>query len=280
MASHARASCHLDTIAVEHPTGAPVLCLHGMFAGSWAFERLLPMIAERGYPVSALAFRGHPPNPPLADVGRLSLIDYLDDATKAASVLDRPIVVGHSMGGLVALLLAARNLVRAAVLISPAPARGIPIFSAELLLRMGRYLPALLASRAFIPIDADFDALVLNHVPDGDRAAIRARLVPDSGRAARQISLGAFAVPPTIGIPMLITGSEHDRFIPVSIARRMAARYGASLHVAKNHGHFLFGEPGWRDEATVMLNWIDALPASIRAATPQHQAAARARLDA
>lgn len=278
MTSPERGHCHIERIDVASPTGAPVLCLHGMFAGSWAFERLLPMIAARGYPVSALSFRGHPPNPAMSSIGRQSLRDFEEDAVRAASTLDRPIVIGHSMGGLVALMLAARNLVRAAVLISPAPARGIPIFSAELLLRMGRYLPALIASRPFVPIDADFDALVLNHVPDADRAAIRERMVPDSGRAARQIAIGAFAVPRDIPVPMLISGSEHDRFIPISVARRMAARYGASLHVARNHGHFLFGEPGWRDEANVLLDWIDALPPVIREGPPPTDTAARAPL--
>lgn len=246
-----------------------MLCLHGMFAGSWAFEALMPMIAEHGHPVSALSFRGHPPNPALPSIGKASLRAFVDDAETAARSLGRPIVIGHSMGGLVALMLAQRNLVRAAVLISPAPARGVTLFSVELLLRMGRYLPALLRSRPFIPIDDDFNALVLNKVPDADRAGIRARMVPDSGRAAREIALGVFAVPRDIPVPMLITGSEYDRFIPVSVARRMAQRYGSALHVAKQHGHFLFGEPGWRSEALVMLDWIAGLPADIRDA-PAH----------
>lgn len=280
MTPHARESCHLDTIDVARPTGAPVLCLHGMFAGSWAFEQLMPLIAERGHPVSALSFRGHPPNPTLATIGSQSLMDFEHDAEAAARALHRPIVIGHSMGGLVALMLAQRNLVRAAVLISPAPPRGIPIFSARLLLRMGRYLPALLRSKPFIPIDDDFDTLVLNRLPVSDRAAVRARMVPDSGRAAREIALGAFAVPSRIPVPMLITGSEHDRFIPARIARRMAARYGSELYIAMNHGHFLFGEPGWRDEAAVALNWIRDLPAEVRTPGPHLHGAAPLPQDA
>ena len=266
---------------MEHPTRAPVLCLHGMFAGTWAFEQLMPMIAARGYPTSALAFRGHPPNDALSGIGGVSLLDYLEDASVAAGRLGRPIVIGHSMGGLVALMLAARNLVRAAVLVSPAPPRGIPIFSPPLLARMARYLPALIGSRPFIANDADFDALVLNAVPSADRAAIRARMVPDSGRAARQIAIGMFPVEAKdIHVPVLITGSEFDRFIPIGIARRMARRYDVALHVAQNHGHFLFGEPGWRDHANVMLNWIDALPHDIRDASPPSSTAAHTPLNA
>jgi hypothetical protein len=50
-------SLRLDTVDVAKPRGAPVLCLHGLFAGSWVFEQVLPRIAERGYPSAALSFR-------------------------------------------------------------------------------------------------------------------------------------------------------------------------------------------------------------------------------
>src|SRR3979411_2474375 len=90
---------HLDTIDVPAPTRPPVLCLHGLFAGGWVFERLLPLLAGRGYPAAALSFRGHPPSPTVPELGRVTIGDYLDDATEAAGALGRPIVIGHSLGG-------------------------------------------------------------------------------------------------------------------------------------------------------------------------------------
>ena len=265
MPTHSFQPYHLETVAVENPTGVPVLCLPGLFAGSWVFERLLPLIAERGYPASAMSYRGHPPLAPMASIGRQSVTDFALDAGAAARTLDRPIVIGHSLGGLVALLLAGRNLIRAAVLVSPAPPRGIRVLSPAILTRMATYLPALLFSRPFLPSSAHLDALVLNQVPVADRALIRDRFVPDSGRAARQIALGVYKVPTrAMRAPTLVVGAEHDRFIPLGVARRVAARYGAPLHVARGHGHFLFSEPGWELQAKVILDWIDALPRVIR----------------
>ena len=260
-----RESYHLDTSAVANATGVPVLCLPGLFAGSWTFERLLPLIARRGYPAYAMSYRGHPPLAPMRSIGSQSLMDFARDASAAAQSLDRPIVIGHSLGGLVALLLAGRNLVRAAVLVSPAPPRGISVLSPPILLRMTSYLPAMLLSRAFLPSNAHLDALVLNRVPEADRAAIRDRFVADSGRAARQISLGVYKVPTrAVRAPMLVVGSEDDRFIPLGVARRVAHKYGAAFHVARAHGHFLFSEPEWEAEAAHILDWIDALPRVIR----------------
>ena len=256
----------LDTVDVAKPRGAPVLCLHGLFAGSWVFENVLPLIAARGYPAAALSFRGHPPAAPIPTIGRTSVAAYCHDAFEAARELERPIVIGHSLGGLVAQLLASRNLVRAAVLVSSAPPRGIGVFSRPLLLRMPRYLPALLLSRPFIPAARDLDALVLNEVPEDQRPALRDRFVPDSGRAARQTVLGVYDVPlRTLRAPLLVVGADRDRFVPLSVARRLARRFDAPLHVARGHGHFLFAEPGWEAQVSTILDWIDALPASVRA---------------
>lgn len=260
MTSSAAPSFHLDTIRAEHRTGANVLCVPGLFAGSWVFERLLPLIAQRGHDAFAMSVRGHPPLPPMPDIGAQSISDFYLDASAAARTLDRPIVIGHSMGGLLALLLAANGLVRAAVLMSPAPSRGIPALSVGIVARMVRYLPALLLSRPYLPVDEHFDALTLNEIPPHQRATQRARFTADSGRASRDIALGVHAVAPEqVRVPMLVVGAENDRFIPLGTSRRMAAKYGAKLHVAKGHGHFLLAEPGWQDEAAVILDWIDAL---------------------
>jgi non-heme chloroperoxidase len=258
-------SLRLDTVDVAKPRGAPVLCLHGLFAGSWVYERVLPLIAARGHPAAALSFRGHPPSAPIEAIGRTSITAYCHDAFEAARELERPIVIGHSLGGLVAMMLASRNLVRAAVLVSAAPPRGIPVLSRGLVLRMARYLPALLFSRPFVPTPAHLDALVLNCVPESDRPALRERFVPDSGRAARQAALGVYDVPVrSIRAPLLVVGAEHDRFVPLGVARRLARRYDAPLQVARGHGHFLFAEPGWETELAAILDWIDSLPAPVR----------------
>lgn len=257
-------SLHLRVVEASG-TGAPVLCLHGLFAGAWVFDEVLPLIAARGHPAYALSFRDHPPAVAGPELGRHGIEAFVEDAATVARELGRPIVIGHSLGGLVAQVLLARDLVRAAILLSPAPPRGIPVFSLPLLRRMTRYLPALLRSRPFKPTDADLDALVLNRVPEAERPAIRDALVADSGRAARQAALGVVGVPRrAVRAPILVVSGDDDRFVPVGVARKVAARYAAPLYVAGSHGHFLTAEPGWRAHVGRMLDWIDDLPPAAR----------------
>jgi pimeloyl-ACP methyl ester carboxylesterase len=109
----------------------------------------------------------------------------------------------------------------------------------------------------------DLDALVLNRVPPPERAAARARLVADSGRAARQGALGMYRVPKRlVRVPLLVVSGDEDRFIPLDVAQKIARRYDAPLLVARGHGHFLLAEPGWEEQVRVILDWLDALPNS------------------
>jgi non-heme chloroperoxidase len=256
---------HVDHVAPKAVLGTNVLCLHGLFAGSWVFENVLPHIAARGYPAFAVSYRGHPPNPRLADIGRVSIGEYADDAATIARTLHRPILIGHSLGGLVALMLAGMQLARAVILVSPAPPRGITVFTGELLRRTLKQLPALLLSRPLVPNAADIDALVLNCIPPDERPAIFQRFTPDSGRAARQAAVGVYHVPAReVRIPLLVMAGENDRFIPPSVAAKVARRYGGELRVVRNRGHYFFGEPGWEGELASMLDWIDALPQDVR----------------
>ena len=166
-------------------------------------------------------------------------------------------VIGHSLGGLLAQLVAERGLARAAVLICSAPPRGIPLFSALLVRKQLKHAPDMLFSRPLVPNAADLDALVLTHVPLAERGAIARQLIPDSGTVARELSLGVTRVDPRrVTCPVLVCGADEDRFVPVWIARRLAARYHAPLRSYAGHGHFIIWDPGWERPAADIAAWI------------------------
>jgi pimeloyl-ACP methyl ester carboxylesterase len=145
------------------------------------------------------------------------------------------------------------------VLVSPAPPRGIPLLTRRLIVAMIPYLGAMLRSRPFVPRWRDLRRLVLTRVPDSEQGTLVDQFVPDSGRAARELALGAVAVDRArVRCPMLVVGGDADQFIPLPVVRRVAARYGAPLHVAHDHAHLLPLEPGWETTATFIADWIAA----------------------
>src|SRR5690349_12322696 len=260
------------TLASTQPRAAsrskpPILFIPGYFASAWVYESYLPFFAERGYAGFALNLRGREGSalPSGMMLGRVSMNDFIDDARQAArwlaERLSRPIVVGHSMGGLIAQKLGEEGLARALVLLSSAPPRGISVMSGKLLRRQLRYLPALLRSKRVVPRWSDMRELVLNRVPEDEQQAAFARFVSDSGRAGREMSLGGVKVDAervrANGCPVLVVTSDDDRFIPPRIAQRVAQRYRAPVYMARGHGHLMLQEPGWNEPASFIAQWLE-----------------------
>ena len=123
---------------------------------------------------------------------------------------------------------------------------------------------AMLASRPLAGSRADHDYLTFNRVPAAERGALFDRLVPESGRVARELSLGTVAVDAgRVRCPVLAVSARDDRFVPPAVVGRIARKYGAPHLVAEGHGHFLVWEPGWEGPAGEIERWIaqEAAPA-------------------
>lgn len=260
------------TLATAAPKAAgqkkpPMLFIPGYFASAWVYESYLPFFAERGYAGFALNLRGRAGStlPAGMMLGRVSMNDYIDDGREAAKWLaerfGKPIVVGHSMGGLIAQKLGEDGLARALVLLSPAPPRGISVLSGKLFRKQLRYLPALLRSKRVVPRWRDMRELVLNCLPENEQQATFAQFVSDSGRAGREMSFRGVRVDAervrSNGCPVLVVTSDDDRFIPPRIAQRVAQRYGAPVYIARGHGHLMLREPGWNEAAAFIASWLE-----------------------
>jgi pimeloyl-ACP methyl ester carboxylesterase len=83
----------------------PLLLVHGANEGAWAWDNWLETLPSQGWEAFALSLRGHPGSQPMdpAAFCRLRIADYVDDVVAVSRYIGRPVVVvGHSMGGIVA----------------------------------------------------------------------------------------------------------------------------------------------------------------------------------
>lgn len=249
---------------IERPsteTGQPILFVHGYFGRAIAFERMMGRFASRGHQCVAVDLRGHGDSMPDCDLGRVSIHDYASDVARVAREMGHPIIIGHSMGGLIAQLVATENCTRGIVLLAPAPPRGIPVISLKLAAAQVRYMPAIMTSRPVKPGRADLRALVVNRIPENEREVVLDMLVPDSGRAGRQMSLLGVSVDKArVRVPVLVISGDQDLFIPLSRSQRVAARYKAPIRVAPGRGHMLIIEPGFEELCDWVCEWIQETP--------------------
>ena len=228
----------------------PVLLLHGIGGGRQAWgdagSATGAALAAAGHLTLAVDFPGYGRSPTiepfdLAGLARsvITLIDQLD----AGPV----VLVGHSMGGMVAQELAALAPDRLAglVLASTSPAFGKPGGDWQQAFLQDRFapldaglgmaglaaqlVPAMVAPGTALPLLAAAQALMAA-VPEATyRSAVTALLSFD-----RRAHL------PAIAVPTLVTTGEHDRTAPPEVSRRMAERIpGASCSTVPGAGHLL-----------------------------------------
>ena len=240
-------------------TKPPVLLIHGMFGGAWMWENYQSMLRASGYESHAINLRGHHGSRPVPDIGTVSVNDYVDDALEVARSLGNPIVIGHSMGGLIAQKVAEAGVCRALVLVASAPPRWIPAISRVLGMKMIRYLPKLIGHKPLLPRRRDADVLMFNRTPPGDRDAQWVRLVPESGKAGFELSLGVVGVSASrVTAPVLVITGLDDLFVVPRIALALAKKYHGTLIEYGSFAHHIITEPGWERPCGEIIEWLDA----------------------
>lgn len=233
-----------------------------MFAGAWFFENYQSHFARAGYESHALNLRGHHGSRPVPDIGKVSLRDYIADALEIARLLPSPIVIGHSMGGLIAQKVAELGAARALVLLASAPPRWIPVVSWLLLRKQLKYARALLLHEPLRPDRSDADVLMFNRTPLADREKFFPRLVPESGKAGFELSFGRIAVREwRVTAPVLVVTGRDDQFVVPRVARALARKYKATLHQYDSFAHHILTEPGWEAPCAEIIEWMNGVAA-------------------
>jgi pimeloyl-ACP methyl ester carboxylesterase len=250
------------TVAVQRAetpgSKPPVLLLHGMFGGAWYWANYQSLLARRGYESHALNLRGHHGSRPVPDIGTVALSDYVRDALDVARTLGNPIVIGHSMGGLIAQKVAESGMGRALVLIGSAPPRWITPASWILIKKQLKFVKSLLLSRPIFPSRPDADALMFNRTPLAERDAFFRQLVPESGHAGLQLSIGAMGIHASrVTAPVLVMTGRDDQFVVPRVARALARKYAATLREYDTFAHHIICEPGWEKPCAEMIEWLD-----------------------
>jgi pimeloyl-ACP methyl ester carboxylesterase len=244
----------------------PVVMIHGAFCGGWVFDAWRARFEAAGHRVLTPTLRLHDcgQSPP-RELATTSVLDYASDLEAVIDGLgEAPILVGHSMGGLLAQMLAERRSVRALVLLAPSAPWGVlPSTPFEVVSAQALYLAGDFWSKRLRPTHWIAAANALDLVADHE--AVFARFVPESGQATFEIMHWALDLkrasqvdPRRVACPILCLSGARDRINPPATVRRIAQRYeGRALHEElEGHSHWLIGEPGWEKIADRALAWL------------------------
>jgi len=245
-----------------------IVMIHGANEGGWCFDKFGAVFQGLGWTCHAPDLIGH--GTKAADAAKtligVGMADYRAELEAFLRTLPpKPVILGHSMGGVLAQQLAARGLARALILAAPAPRSGIlPPTGAEKqldqdLMGLGAFWKSV--------INPDFALAriyTLNRVPEAEQRAVFDRFGPESGRAFFELFFWMFdrsgaTVVDTAAVkcPVLCMVGADDKIVSPQTARETAAGYpGATFWELAGHGHMLVLEPGAEDVARRIAAWI------------------------
>jgi pimeloyl-ACP methyl ester carboxylesterase len=234
----------------------PLLFVHGAWHGAWCWqEHWLPAVAAAGWHGVAVSLRGHGASERPPHFDRATLRHYEHDVLQAITTLPSPpVLIGHSMGGVVVQRVLERyRAAPAGVLLASLP----PDHGLYLLPALLRHDPVMLlqglAGRRITPRRG---TLFGPATAPEDESRFLARLGPESWLATQQLVFPRRR--PDVRTPMLVLGAEHDRFAPPHVVARTARHYGTRAHLFRGMGHELPLEPGWDAVLAHVLTWLEA----------------------
>ncbi|MFN3213596.1 MAG: alpha/beta hydrolase [Henriciella sp.] len=249
-----------------------LLMIHGVGCGGEVWERMKRDFAMAGWTCETptlfpdLRTKEDPP----AGLADLTLSDYVSAAATMADEIkaktgEAPVIIGHSMGGLIAQKLTETGAVRAGIFLTPAQPKGCTVTDLRVLrtfwsiLKVGqKNVPG----GVFKVGPKGFRWGVLNAVPQDRHDAIYAEALFDSGRVYHDLANPGVIDEAQINVPTLTIGAKKDRATVIKAVRKTGAKYAKAAHPGDymeygNHAHWIVDEPGTEQVSADILEWLD-----------------------
>lgn len=245
-------------ISEPHPT--PLLFVHGGSHDAWYWTNFLDYFADHGYASYAPDLRGHGGSEGRRHLRWTRLSDYVQDVAQVAAQLPQPpVVIGHSLGGLVVQKYLENNPAAAGILLASAPPAG----AAALLLRTARQHPI-----AFLYGTIALNPRLLYRSPRLFREILFSadcsdeivnesyRRLQDESWLATLETVYVLPQPRRIQVPMLVLGAADAGTVTKAEVEATAQAYRTQAVIFPNMPHHMTLVPAWPAVADYMLAWL------------------------
>lgn len=249
-----------------------LLMIHGIGATASVWQRMAALFTASGWHcVTPTLFpdKRTPTDPP-DDLPALGFDDYVkamqDELERLTDINGvKPVVIGHSMGGLIAQKLAERNAASAAIFLTPAQNDDYKPITPSMAITFGNML--LMGDKAARKKPqkiwkTGFCFGVLNAVEKSRHKAIYAKAVYDSGKVYGQIRDGIVIDETKVAIPTLTVCAGRDRTTIPGMVRKTGHKYQKAAVPGDyiefpEHAHWIVDEAGTDQVVDTLISWLD-----------------------
>lgn len=252
--------------------GNTIVFIHGMFQNPKSWTKWIAYFESKGYTCLAPAWPLHTGEPSAlrahipAGLGALSLekvTAYLE--TLILNLPEKPVVIGHSVGGLIAQLLLNRDIAKTGVAISSVAPNAMITMDLAFAKNSAAIANPLKGDEPFIMDPATFHDAFANTLSEADsHAAYEAYATHDSRKVFRDCLGTAGQLDTEIPhAPLLLVAGEEDQICPASLVEKNFKAYTDEQSITAyrefaQRSHYICGEPGWEEVAGYVYDWLQA----------------------
>jgi pimeloyl-ACP methyl ester carboxylesterase len=257
----------------------PIVFVHGLWLHAESWKPWIEFFRSKGYEASAASWPGDAETTEatrrkpeaVAGYGVTEIADHIAGQIKILT--PKPVLIGHSFGGLLVQNLLGRDLGAAAVAIDPAPIKGVP----ELPLSALKSAFPVLGNpfnfrRAVSLTEPQFRFGFTNAVAEGEAKELYAKYaMPAPARPLFQAATALLNPNAATKVrvenvargPLLLIAGAQDNTVPPVLVRSAWKAYRNSSAVTElkefpGRGHSLTIDSGWRELAEYILSWLNA----------------------
>ncbi len=251
-------------------SGKTIVFIHGLFMNPISWEPWIQFYEAKGYKCNAPAYDYHEGNPASLrntinpELGKLTFGQVIESiATFVNALPEKPILIGHSMGGLAVQKLLGMNLGVAGIAIDPAPPKGIFSLKRSFLKANLPTINPLKGNSICLPTVEWFHYAFCNTMTlEQTKIEYDKYVVPESRNIPRSSTKKDgkidFNKPHA---PLLIIAGEKDNIIPSSLNKKNYEAYKDKNSVTDfkefaGRTHYICGQPNWEEVAIFISNWI------------------------
>jgi len=257
---------------MKAPSSKTIFFITGAFVGHNCWDLWVGYFESQGYtcivhpwpfkdaPVAVLKSRQ--PDYNIAGTRLGSLVDYY--AERITYLPERPIIIGHSIGGLIVQLLLQRNLASAGVAIHPVAPQGVITISWSMMKSVWGPLGFFTSVRkSYMMSLKSWKYIFTNGMSEDDQVKSYSQYaIPESKLVSRDGLTSAARLDFTRAhVPLLITSGSDDHIVPAALNFANYKKYSDADSVTeykefKGRNHFVLGQSTWKLDAEYILKWL------------------------
>ncbi|TGK37904.1 alpha/beta fold hydrolase [Leptospira andrefontaineae] len=252
-------------------TKGNILLIHGMWCRGKHLSQVQEILEREGYNCESVDLPQHEPGADLRKLSKLGISDYIDFLENTLNRLGwkEPILLGHSLGGLLAQLLATRIKTKALILITPVQPIQISGLSWTGLKTIWEILIEPFFWRKTNLLSKNkFAYGIYNSLNESEQNELYPTYIPESGKIAFQTFLPflVYSQPTRVNFekvqcPVFVAATGKDRVTPPRIGRKIASKYADSImKLYPKLSHWAITENGIEKILLDATGWIEHKP--------------------